>query len=328
MTMRRRSVCAALLTLAAGRAFADEPLSGLIRTWGHGRRDRDILGSLVRAWQQGFARLNPGVRFETTLRGDATAIGGLYTGAADLALMERPPLAIELDGYQPIFGGAPFEVMIATGSLDVDDHAFAPVVLVHRDNPVEQLTLAQLDAAFGADRRRGGTPARRWKDLGLGGAWADEPIRLYAPDLDGDVAQFFERTVMSGSQKWASPLSEFHGAQAEAQLATALAKDRFGLGIAGLQHARGRSVKALALATQSDGPFFAASRETVKLRQYPLARSVSIYLNRKPGTPLAPTLKAYLSYLLGPAGQDAIRRDGRYLPLTPELARRELEKLQ
>ena len=107
----------AALVLAAAAAQAGEPgnaaafpsyqpqqqVSGLIRTWGHGSRQQDFIGALVRSWQDGFEKHQAGVRFEATLRGDATAIGGLYTGAADIALMERPPLAIELDGYQPIF---------------------------------------------------------------------------------------------------------------------------------------------------------------------------------------------------------------------------------
>ena len=321
---------AALAVQAADPGTAELPIyvagqqvSGLIRTWGHGSRDKDIVGGLVRDWQAGFSRQQPGVRFETTLRGDGTAIGGLYTGAADLALMERPPLAIELDGYQPVFGHDPVEISVATGSLDVADHAFAPVVFVHRDNPIAHLSLAQLDAIFGADRRRGGSPVRTWGDLGAGGEWANKPLHLYTFGLDQDEAQFFARTVMGGSQKWASPLTELGGRQA----ADALAKDRYGIALSGLQY-RSALVKPLALAVTADGPFIQATQDTLMQRQYPLTRKVSVFLDRSQGQPVDPKLKEYLLYLLSREGQAAIRRDGRYLPLTPELAQRELEKLQ
>ncbi|MFG6490009.1 PstS family phosphate ABC transporter substrate-binding protein [Roseateles sp. BYS78W] len=335
LTRRDLVAIAGLMPLAAQAQAAPVALpgyapaatvTGLIRTWGHGSRDRDILGGLVRDWQAAFARRQPGVRFETTLRGDATAIGGLYTGAADLALMERPPLAIELDGYQPIFGRDPFEVQVATGSLDVTDHAFAPVLLVHRSNPLPRLTLAQLDALFGADRRRGGAALRTWGDLGLTGPWAEQAVRLYSFAITDDTAQFFQRAVMAGSQKWASPLTEFDGADAGRRIAAALAQDRFGLALCGLQFSNPQ-LKPLALAVQDGGPFVLPARETVRKRRYPLTRAVSIFLDRQPGQPMPPHLREYLAYVLSREGQQAVERDGRYLPLTPELARREREKL-
>lgn len=337
MRLNRRRLVATLglipVATAARTAEAALPayaptgqVRGLIRTWGHGSRERDILGGLVRDWQSGFARLQPGVRFETTLRGDATAIGGLYTGAADLALMERPPLAIELDGYQPILGHDPFEVQVATGSLDVSDHAFAPVILVHRSNPLARLSLTQLDALFGADRRRGGPALSTWGDLGLTGGWAGEPIRRYSFAITDETAQFFQRAVMAGSQKWASPLTEFGGPDAGHRIADALARDRHGIALCGLQF-RNAQVKPLALAAQDGGPFVPPTRETVRERRYPLTRAVSIFLDRAPSQPIEPRLKEYLAYLLSQEGQQAVVRDGRYQPLTPELVRREREKL-
>jgi phosphate transport system substrate-binding protein len=324
---------------SADDAFAgyqpQQAVSGLIRTWGHGSRQEDFIGGLVRSWQDGFARHQPGVRFEATLRGDATAIGGLYTGAADIVLMERPPLGIELDGYLPVMGHDPFEVSVATGSLDVANHNFAGVIFVHKDNPISKLSLQELDAIFGADHRRGSKNIRTWGELGLQGEWADAPIKLYVFGISQDVSQFFERAVMAGSQKWAGNLVEFsdrrtaNGALVEAgrQITDALAKDRFGIGLSGLLY-RNAQVRPVALAAMSDGPFYEANRETVRMRTYPLTRTVSAFIDRAPGQPIDPKLKEYLIYILSSEGQQAIARDGGYLPLTPDVARREREKLQ
>src|ERR1700687_5069527 len=76
----------------------EQQVAGVIRTWGHGSREKDFVGALVRSWEGGFRKRHPAVRFETSLLGDKSAIGGLYTGAADLALMERALSAIEKDG--------------------------------------------------------------------------------------------------------------------------------------------------------------------------------------------------------------------------------------
>jgi phosphate transport system substrate-binding protein len=344
-----RCIAAGALALAAAAAQAEEAdsadsippyqarqqVSGVIRTWGHGSRQQDFIGGLVGSWQDGFARHQAGVRFEATLRGDSTAIGGLYTGAADIALMERPPLPIELDGYRPIFGHDPFQLSVATGSLAVAHHAFAPVIFVHRDNPISKLTLEQLDAIFGADHRRGPKSARTWGELGLRGEWADAPIHVYVFAITDDVSQFFERAVMAGSQKWAGNLTEFSDVRAQdgtiveagRQITDALAKDRFGIALSGLVY-RNAQVKPVALAAVDGGPFYQADRETVRKRIYPLTRTVYVFIDREPGRPVDPKLREYLTYILGNDGQQAIERDGGYLPLTPDEARREREKLQ
>ena len=63
-----------------------EKVAGTIRTWGHGSRDLDFIGPLVRSWESGFRMRQPAVSFETRLNGDKSAIGGLYTAAVDLAM--------------------------------------------------------------------------------------------------------------------------------------------------------------------------------------------------------------------------------------------------
>ena len=53
----------------------------------------------------------------------------------------------------------------------------------------------------------------------------------------------------------------------------------------------------------------APSRESFQNRTYPLVRSIYIYLNRKPGTPVEPKLREFLRFILSREGQ-AIVADG------------------
>ena len=46
-----------------------------------------------------------------------------------------------------------------------------------------------------------------------------------------------------------------------------------------------------------------------------------------PGKPLDPKIKEYLRYILSREGQDAVQRDGKYLPLTAQVVREQLKKL-
>jgi phosphate transport system substrate-binding protein len=54
---------------------------------------------------------------------------------------------------------------------------------------------------------------------------------------------------------------------------------------------------------------------------------VCIYIHREPGKPVEPRVKEFLRYILSREGQQAVVKDGSYLPLTAELIREQLKKL-
>jgi phosphate transport system substrate-binding protein len=314
-----------VLALAAGDGSQDVDLpsyhpppglAGAIRIWGDPH-----MGGVLKNWQDGFRRHHPEVQFEATLKGTDTAMAGLYTGVADLALMGREADTTETMGFAWVLKHPPLGIEASTGSLDAPDKSFAPVLFVHRDNPVSRLTLAQLDAVFGCERRRGPKPeARRWGQLGLLGEWADKPIHPYGPPLDSDVAEFFGRVVLLGSLKWNCDLTE-GGLSLEA-----LADDPTGIAVSSLRYASAR-VKPLALAAEDGAAYVAPTRETVAARTYPLARSTTVYVDRTPGKPLEPRVEHFLRYVLSGEGQCDVAREGDYLPLPPEVARQQLQKL-
>lgn len=298
--------------------------SGLIRIWGHGGRGKDFDGALLNSWEAEFRKYQPGVHFENHLQGNASAIGALYTGAADLALMAREIWPTEIDGFEQVLGHKPASVAIMTGSVDVRNHDFALVIFVHKDNPLTRLTLAQLDGVFGADHRRGAKNIRTWGELGLDGEWKDKPIHPYGYELRRDFSFFFEQAALEGSKKWNCDLKEIAdqhtgGSVIDAgqRILDALAKDRYGIAISSLAYTN-PIAKALLLGDGQD--YYAASRETVMQRQYPLTRTPFLFFDRKPGQPLDPKIKEFIRYILSRQGQAQVARENRYLPLLPEFA--------
>src|SRR5438270_12031990 len=159
--------------------------SGTIRNFGSG------LGGLVKLWEQGFAKLQPAVRFDDHLPTSDAAIPALVTGVADLAPDGGEATLAESLSFYEVHGYPPADIVVATGSFDVEGHSNGLVLFVHKDNPIGRLTIAQLDGIFGAERTGGmrgfkWTPAdargsrddiRTWGQLGLTGEWADEPIQ-------------------------------------------------------------------------------------------------------------------------------------------------------
>jgi phosphate transport system substrate-binding protein len=92
-------------------------------------------------------------------------------------------------------------------------------------------------------------------------------------------------------------------------------------------------VKTLALAEKQGGPYVALTKSNVANRTYPLARFAYSYFapdtpNGDPANPkVDPKVKEFLRYILSRQGQDVLR-EGAYLPLTADVAREQLQKLE
>ncbi len=315
-----------------------QQVAGPIRIWGHGAfagRD-DFIETLTRTWEEGFRKHHPSVSFVTRLNGTAAAIGALYTGVGDLALMGREIWPNEIAGFEEVFHYPPTGIDVVTGSFDVRNHGYAIVVFVHKDNPLTGVTFRQLDAVFSADHRRGGPDARVWGDLGLAGAWRERPIHPYGLPIARGFAEYFATAVFEGSGKWNPDLREFAdqpgskgGATDGGQMMLdALAKDPDGIGYAGLLY-HNPDVRPLAIAVEDGGPYVAPTRDAVIDHTYPLTRMITMFFNRAPGHAVDPKLGEFLRYVLSREGQEAVlAKGGGYLPMIAPFAEKELRKLE
>ena len=293
------------------------------------------MGTITNYWQEGFRRHHPEVNFETNLMGTGTGMAGLCTGVADLALMGRESTPTEIMAFEWVFRYKPLRIEVTTGSLDVPGKTLALVVFVRKDNPLSKLTLAQLDAIFGCEHRRGPSNIRTWGQLGLKGEWAGKPINAYGYDAETEAGSFFQQVVLDDSRKWNwDSVKEFKDINnpdgsvydSGRQILDALAKDRYGIGVSNLRYTNSQ-VKPIALACQYGGPYYEATKENLIQRQYALTRAVSIYVNRAPGKPIDPKVKEFLRYILSRDGQRDVVREGDYLPLSEEVVGKQLRKL-
>ena len=184
-------------------------MSGTIRIWGHGNSKDYYIKSLVLAWEKDFHRFQPNVRFHINLMGTASAIGSLYTGTGDIALMGREIWPEEIRAFNEVKHYPPLGINVATGSYNVRNKDYALVVFVNKANPITRLSLAQLDAIFGCEHRRGPKNFRTWGDVGLKGKWADKPIHVYGYAIHRGFGYYFEQVVFKGSTRWNPGLHEF-----------------------------------------------------------------------------------------------------------------------
>lgn len=328
-----------------------KPMKGVIRQWGSNYlADSPLEGY----FEEAFRKYHPEVRFENNLASTFIGMAGLYTGQADLAPMGRRPSWEELQAYQRMMGTLPAEIMMATGSFDVSGWSFALVPFVHKDNPLKSLTLEQLDGIFGAERQGGWDRnswdasvargpeknIRTWGQLGLKGEWANKPIRVLGYTLNFHFPRDFAEKVMGGGYKWNEQMVEYSNKIREGegdygklwnagdQMMDDLGNDKYAITYTAMLYAGKPNVKTVPLAKTAAGPFVMPTIETVQARTYPLTREVYFYVNRKPGEKMDPLIAEYLRFIVSREGQSLVMKDGKYLPLTAEAARTQLEEIE
>ena len=342
-TAASAAVQAPLFDLTALPAYrAEKPIHGVVRI-----HDTELSQHLVHLWMDAFVKLHPLVRYsEYTV---PAWFSGLGAGTADLALAGRRAYRADLKALEGIWGYPPLEIAVATGGFNLrKGNTPGVVVFVHKDNPVNGLTVDQLDGIFGAERTGGweGTKwtkknargpeknLRLWGQLGLDGDWAARPIGVYGIDatLSG-WSGLMQAVAFKGGTKWNPAIREFvrGGGEipADEQLVAAVAADPAGIGFSFMRVVeKNPGVKPVAIARDGRGPFVAPTNGSFFDRSYPLVTSIYIYLNRPPGQPVPPRLKEFLNFILSREGQQAVAEDGMYIPLSAATLERERRKLE
>jgi phosphate transport system substrate-binding protein len=324
---------------------AKQKVSGVIRQWGSNYFADSSLGQ---RWEEGFKKYHSGISFQDELKTALAGIPALTFGMADVAAL-RHITSDETLLYQRYHSSWPVEITVVTGSLNVPGWSYAIGIFVHRDNPLSKLRIEQLDGIFGAQRsgafqgtewntavaRGAEKNIRNWGQLGLTGEWANKPIHVYGYNLRYHIPATFERLVFQGGAKWNEQLVEFTNyknpdgsTELEAkQVVDAVAKDPLGIGYSSIAFLT-PGTKALAIAPRGSDQYVELNLQTLRSREYPLADEVYFYVRRDPGKPLDPKVKEYLRYVLSREGQDAVQKDGKYLPLPARIVAEQLKRLE
>jgi phosphate transport system substrate-binding protein len=303
-------------------------VSGTIRVYGN-----NYIPALMKRWQDGFQKFEPGVTFTTNLPGTEAAMAGITSGTADIAFIGREGYRSEIRGFKGRFGYEPLGIEISSGSFGTPHKTFSLQVFTHASNPLKGLTMAQAEAVFGCAGPNG-KAIRAWGELGVTGPMATHLIHVYGYQFDTGMAGYFNRVVLHDSGKWNAELKDFdNGHQPNGEVINAgvyilkaLAADPDGIAFANLLYANS-DVKQIGLAEHAGGSFVLATPETIWDRSYPLHRFSTLYINRRPGTAVDPKIKEFIRYILSREGMQAVVDDGAYTPLNEATAAEQRRKL-
>mgnify|MGYP001828859431 CR=1 FL=1 len=273
----------------------------------------DTLANLMTLWAEEFKRIYPNVNVQIQAAGSSTAPPALTEGTSNLGPMSRLMKDNEVQAFEQRNGYKPTPIAVAIDAL---------AIFVHKDNPIEGLTLAQADAIFSSTRTcGGGEDIVNWAQLGLPGAWASRGIQLYGRNsVSGTYGYFKQHALCKGDFK--NSVNEQPGSASVVQSVSASLN---GIGYSGIGYTTS-SVRAVPLASEAGKPFVESTPDNAINGSYPLARFLYVYENKEPGQDLDPITRQFLAMVLSRRGQEVVIKDG-YIPLPAKVAERELAKL-
>ncbi|WP_421682851.1 phosphate ABC transporter substrate-binding protein PstS family protein [Stutzerimonas urumqiensis] len=265
----------------------------------------DTLANLMTLWAEDFKRHYPNVNIQIQAAGSSTAPPALTEGTSSLGPMSRQMKDQEIQAFEEKYGYKPTEVPVAIDAL---------AVYVHKDNPIESLTMEQVDAIFSSTRLCGGDKdIKTWGDLGLTGDWANRPIQLFGRNsVSGTYGYFKEEALCKGDFK--ANVNEQPGS---ASVVQSVSSSLNGIGYSGIGY-KTSSVKAVPL-SKGNGEAFEANEENAVAGKFPLARFLYVYANKAPNKPLNPLEAQFLKMVLSQEGQQVVVKDG-YIPLPARVA--------
>lgn len=277
----------------------------------------DSLADVWEEWRVGFKRVQPKVQLKVAHVPVPRALKAFIEDGAPLLHLPREMKVEEAQAFQKKFGYQPIKLVVCYDAF---------IVFVNAANPIKDMGMDQLDAAYSTTKLAGyrsDSTVDTWGDLGVrNGDFSRRPINAYmrAEGLASRVT-IQEMVLLKGKYKTTvMECPDWSG------ISEAVMTDASGLGIGTLASWLSRN-KTLALTPLRAKEAVAPTQENVISGRYPLSRTYYLYVNRAPGKDLTPALAEFLQFALSREGQTAVAQAMLY-PLPMEIAQMNRKRLR
>lgn len=251
---------------------------------------------LVSNLAEAFAETHADLDLSVTGGGSATGIASLLNGEIDLANSSRP-LSEEERAQATDRGLSVVEFILARDGLSV---------IVHPDNPIESLTMAQVASLYSGD-------ATDWSDVG----GPSDSVVLYGRQSTSGTFGFFRDAVVKDD--YSPEMRNMEGSQA---IVEAVKNDPNGIGYVGVGYVKDGDGNALdgikiipIMADAGSDPVSPLDREAVLAGRYPISRPIYQYLPSAPEPGSA--VESFLQFESSAEGQIIVEAAGFY-PVTQQ----------
>lgn len=253
----------------------------------------DTLVNVAQAWAETYRGVRPNVAIAVSGGGSGTGIAALINGTVDIANSSRDIHADEQEQIKAKTGKEAVEHGVARDAI---------VVFVHASNPVKSLKMEDLACIYGEK----GT-CDTWTSVGVEvPGCADQKIIRVSRQSNSGTYEYFREAVLGKTGDFKLGSRDMQGSKDVVDL---VAKTPCAIGYSGMGYAT-PEVHQVCLAKDGSTPCVAPTPETAKSGQYPLSRALHMYTLGDPQG----EVKAYLDWILSPAGQKIVADNG-FVPI-------------
>lgn len=272
----------------------------------------DTLAGLMAIWAQRFQEIYPHVNFQIQATGSATASQALTQGTAGIGPMSRVLSAQEIANFTNVHGYQPTALRVAIDAI---------AIYAEKNNPIEKLSLTQVDALFSATRLCGAKQALTlWQELGIDKFGENRKVQLFGRNSASGTYDLFKQKALCNGDY----LRSVNEMPSSSSVVQSIASSVGGLGYAALGY-KSNNVKTLVVS--SDGvEFYAPTPENLRAGNYPFTRYLYIIVNKPPSQALATLERTFLRFVLSKEGQSIVQENG-YFAVSDRVINRQLLQL-
>ncbi len=275
----------------------------ILRIHGSNTLGADLIPEMTRGWLQdrGYSSVTlekqkeaatlhgisgDGMEIEVSIKseGSSTGFKGLLNRVADIGMSSRKIRKKEISALAYIgdMTSSKCEIIVALDGI---------AIIVHPDNPLEQISKSQLMEIFS-----GGI--RDWREVGA----PPGTIHLYARDKNSGTYQVFNSLVLGKRATLSADAKRYAD---NTELSAEVSHDPLGIGFVGLPFIL--DSKALAV-SDGEAPAIAPSRFSVATEDYALSRRLYIYT--PPAEKANPLALDFIAYMESNSAQHLIDKVG------------------
>ena len=246
----------------------------------------DTIVNLALAWAERYQSEHQDIRISVTGGGSGTGIASLINGTVDIANASRKIKAEEIDDAKSN-GIDPVEHIIARDAI---------AVIVHPDNPVNELTLQQISDIYSGE-------ITNWMEVG----GEDRPIVKLSRETNSGTHVYFLETVLRLGNSDDETLFSMDTLLLPSSegIIVEVRQNPNAIGYDGLGYVP-KDLKTIAIANEAGGAYVLPSIATVNDKSYAIARDLYMYTNGEP----TGIIKDYLDWILAPEAQDIVAELG------------------
>ena len=253
----------------------------------------DTMVNLAQAWAESYASLEQKISVEVSGGGSGTGIAALINGTVDIANCSRSMKPSEIEKAVQNTGKEPKEFIVGFDAL---------AVYVHKENPLEKISLQQLADIYG---EQGQMTTWSKLDIQYAACKSDEIIRVSRQSNSGTYV-YFREAILGKTGDFKLGSRDLHGSKDVVEL---VANTPCAIGYSGMGYSTDH-VKMLKVSKKDGEQAAGPSVENTLNGTYPIARPLYIYSLGEPSG----DIKKYLDWILSEAGQSIVSKSG-YVPV-------------